>query len=50
MEERSRHEKCDTSVPVPACGINDDLFACGYECRFSSILDCSCVVPSTNLK
>ncbi|GFV20715.1 hypothetical protein TNCV_777601 [Trichonephila clavipes] len=37
-------EKCRIQVsPVPACGINDDLFACGYECRFSSI-ECSCVV------
>ncbi|GFW57338.1 hypothetical protein TNCV_542521 [Trichonephila clavipes] len=23
--------------PVPACGINEDLFACMHECRFSRV-------------
>ncbi|GFW16321.1 uncharacterized protein TNCV_4264861 [Trichonephila clavipes] len=30
--------------PVPGCGINDDLFTSGYECRLSSISECSGVV------
>ncbi|GFV49102.1 hypothetical protein TNCV_236361 [Trichonephila clavipes] len=32
------YEKCRIQVsPVPACGINEDLFACVYECRFSRV-------------
>ncbi|GFV02070.1 DUF4817 domain-containing protein [Trichonephila clavipes] len=45
-------EKCRIQVsPVPACEINDDLFACVNGCRFSRVP--SVRVPeisSTNLK
>ncbi|GFW05283.1 uncharacterized protein TNCV_3358021 [Trichonephila clavipes] len=55
LSEVPRCVKCRIQVvPVPACGINDDLFACMYECRFpefqvSEFLSFS-VLSSTNLK